>query len=226
METYVGDLPGQTAGSVPSFDERTFDQAYFTEISNYAGRYERYNPPHKIRGYLRQVLRQKSGGSLIDVGCAFGKFLQAAGQHYRCEGLDISSYALQAARARLAGVPLHHGPIQEFRPGRTFDVVTCFDVLEHIPELDEALASLRGLLAPQGVLALAVPVYDTPPGRFFGIVDRDPTHVHRFGRQTWLARLESAGLDSTAGRICPPDESGAAVVLVGHIRCVCSGSPS
>ncbi len=194
MDTHVRELAGQHVVSVPSFDDNTFDQAYFTQVSNYAGRYERYNPGHKIAGYLNEIRRLRPNGSLIDVGCAFGRFLQEARRHYQCEGVDISAYALRLARERLPDIPLHHRALQAFRPGRTFDVVTCFDVLEHIPDLDAALRGLRGLVAPGGVLALAVPVYDTPPGWFFGVIDRDPTHVHRLGRGEWLKRLAAAGL--------------------------------
>jgi SAM-dependent methyltransferase len=171
-----------------------FDEDYFTRVSNYAGRYDRYNPPHKIAGYLREIARFHPRGRLLDAGCAFGRFLEDARRVYDCEGVDISDYALRRARARLPGVRLHHAAIQRFRPGRTFDVVTSFDVLEHIPDVDRALAALRGLLAPGGILAVAVPVYDTPPGWAFSILDRDPTHLHRLGRREWLARLRAAGL--------------------------------
>ncbi len=194
MDTHVGELAGQRVVSAPSFDDNTFDQAYFTQVSNYAGRYDRYNPPHKIAGYLNEIRRLRPAGSLIDVGCAFGRFLQEARRHYRCEGVDISAYALRLARERLPDIPLHHRALQAFRRGRTFDVVTCFDVLEHIPDLDPALRCLRDLVARQGVLALAVPVYDTLPGWAFGVIDRDPTHVHRLGRGEWLSRLRAAGL--------------------------------
>jgi SAM-dependent methyltransferase len=194
MGANVVGLPGRAVVSTPAFDENSFDEAYFTQVSNYAGRYDRYNPPHKIAGYLNEIRHLRPDGSLIDVGCAFGGFLQEARRHFACEGVDISGYALRLARERLPGIPLHHEALQTFRPGRTFDVVTCFDVLEHIPDLDPALGCLRALIAPGGVLALAVPVYDTPPGWAFGIIDRDPTHVHRFGRGDWLARLTRAGL--------------------------------
>jgi SAM-dependent methyltransferase len=90
---------------------------------------------------------------------------------------------------------LYHSPLQTFQPRRTYDVITCFDVLEHVHDLDRALEHLGGLLAPGGILALAVPVYDTLPGRLFGIIDRDPTHIHRHGRRFWLERVREAGLE-------------------------------
>ncbi len=184
------------AGSgAPAFDEHTFDQAYFGAVSNYGGRYDRYNPPHKIAGYLREIRRLRPRGALLDVGCAFGRFLERARQHYQCEGVDISAYALSLAEPRLPGVPLHHSAIQTFHRGRTFDVITCFDVLEHVPDLPRALGRLRELLAPDGILAIAVPVYDTLPGRLFGIIDRDPTHIHRNSRVFWLEQLRETGFE-------------------------------
>ena len=134
------------------------------------------------------------GGSLLDVGCAFGRFLEEARAHYRCEGMDISAYVLERARRRLPGIPLTQGRIEAFRPGVHYDVVTCFDVLEHVPDLDLALVRLRDLLSPRGILAIAVPVYDSPAGWAFGLLDRDATHVHRHGRRHWLQRLSAAEL--------------------------------
>jgi SAM-dependent methyltransferase len=179
----------------PVFDAHTFDEAYFTAVSNYGGKYDAFNPRHKIAGYLREIRRLRPTGTLLDVGCAFGRLLRAASESYACEGLDISAYALARARRAVPDIPLHHSSIEAFRPARTYDVVTCFDVLEHVPDLDEALARLRAAIAPGGILALAVPVYDSPPGWLFGVIDRDPTHLHRFGRDGWLRRLGAAGLD-------------------------------
>lgn len=191
----VSPQPGVSVSGAPVFDARTFDEAYFTSVSNYAGKYDTYNPPHKIVGYLREIRQLRPKGTLLDVGCAFGRLLRAAREHYTCEGVDISAYALAGARQKAPDIPLYHSSIQEFQPGRTYDVVTCFDVLEHVPDLDQALGRLRSLIAPGGILAIAVPVYDSPLGWLFGLIDRDPTHVHRFTREDWLRRLGAAKLD-------------------------------
>jgi SAM-dependent methyltransferase len=196
-------LSGYFAVTPPTtVDEHTFDQDYFTKVSNYAGKYDRYNPPHKIAGYLTELRRLVPSGTLLDAGCAFGKFLHEAHRYYQCEGLDISEYALSVARQKLPGMRLHHTAIEAFNPGRTYDVVTCFDVLEHIPNLDLALASLRKMLSPQSVLAMAVPVYDTPPGWGFRLIDRDPTHLHKFDRKDWIVRFRKMGLTPVVAKGC------------------------
>ncbi len=187
--------PAALPRAVPAaFDATAFDASYFGATSNYGGRYDWYNPPHKIGGYLREIRAVRPGGTLLDVGCAFGRFLERAQAHYRCAGMDISPFALEQARRWLPQIPLTEGRIEAFRPGARYDVVTCFDVLEHVPDLDLALARLRDLLVPSGILAIAVPVYDSPAGWAFGLLDRDATHVHRRARRFWLQRLTAAGL--------------------------------
>lgn len=171
-----------------------FEEEYFASPLAYGGRYERANPPRKLVSYLREVRVARPHGNLLDVGCAFGRFLEVAAPFYTCEGLDVSRYALVEARRRVPDVPLHHVAIQDFVADQRFDVITCFDVLEHVPELTQALVRLRALLAPGGLLVAVVPVYDTPLGWAVGMIDRDPTHLYRWSRHAWRERLRAAGL--------------------------------
>jgi len=171
-----------------------FEEEYFASPLAYGGRYERANPPRKLASYLREVRAARPDGNLLDVGCAFGRFLEVAAPFYTCEGLDVSRYALVEARRRVPDVPLHHAAIQDFVAARRFDIITCFDVLEHVPELTQALVRLRALLDPSGVFVAVVPVYDTPMGWAVGMIDRDPTHLHRWSRHAWCERLRDAGL--------------------------------
>ncbi|MGH2372618.1 MAG: class I SAM-dependent methyltransferase [bacterium] len=171
-----------------------FEEEYFASPLAYGGQYDRANPPRKLASYLAEVREAKPGGRLLDVGCAFGRFLEVAQAHYRCEGLDVSRYALEHARLRLPAVPLHHGPIEEFVTDRRYDIVTCFDMLEHVPRVDLALRRLRDVLAPDGVMVLVIPVYDGLMGRAVGLIDRDPTHLHRWARQDWVEHFEATGL--------------------------------
>jgi SAM-dependent methyltransferase len=66
-----------------------------------------------------------------------------------------------------------------------FDCVTVFDVLEHIVDLDVAVAEIARVLRPGGRLVATVPVYDGPLGWVVRALDRDPTHVHKTARGAW-----------------------------------------
>jgi SAM-dependent methyltransferase len=179
--------------------QAAFEQPYFEDV--YGAAYDRRNPRYKHRSYLREVRRvAPEGGSLLDVGCAYGRFLREAAREYSCAGCDVSQHAVEVASRRLPGVPIFRCDVLGLPPAGRYDVVTCFDVLEHVPDLDRALAHLRRVLRPGGVLALAVPVYDTPVGRLVTLLDRDPTHLHKLARRAWLERLRSAGFEDVRWR--------------------------
>lgn len=176
-----------------------FEQQYFDEVYNAS--YDQRNPRYKHRSYLREVRRvSREGGALLDVGCAYGSFLAEAAGEYACAGCDISGHAVEVASRRLPGVRVFQSGVLGVPPDGDYDVVTCFDVLEHVPELDAALAHLRAVLKPRGVLVITVPVYDTPVGRLVGLLDRDPTHVHKLSRHAWLDRVRAAGFEEVRWR--------------------------
>ncbi|MDD5564783.1 MAG: class I SAM-dependent methyltransferase [Thermoanaerobaculaceae bacterium] len=171
----------------------TFDHGYYR--SAYHGDYDLRNPARKAAFYLSQIAAVQPGGRLPDVGCAFGSFLAVAGERYEVAGIDVSLDAVEVARTRLPGVRISRASVLELDGAHEFDVVTCFDTLEHVTPLDEALTALRGAMAPKGVLAVTVPVFDGLTGGVVRHLDHDATHVWRQGRDFWRKKLEDHGLD-------------------------------
>jgi 2-polyprenyl-3-methyl-5-hydroxy-6-metoxy-1,4-benzoquinol methylase len=165
-----------------------FEAEYFAET--YGGKYRQRNPPHKWKAFLRAILQYRRNGALLDVGCAWGLFLDYAKEYFVCSGTDVSRHALAIAKGRLREqVVLFESSVGEI-PGRAaYDVVTCFDVLEHCDDLKKAWRNLDDLLRPDGILALTVPVYDGPIGPLVNRLDKDATHVHRRERAFWVAEV-------------------------------------
>ena len=160
-----------------------FDRAYGSD-------YRRRNPPYKWRAFLREVLRFRRGGALLEAGCGFGLFLREATAHFDCMGCDASEYAVREARAHLPGaVPLFCASLPGLELGRGFDVVAAFDVIEHIADLPPVFDNAARLLRPGGLLVFTVPVYDGPLGWLVDRLDHDETHVHRRGRDFWLQQV-------------------------------------
>lgn len=98
-------------------------------------------------------------GRLFDAGAARGHFLAAARQAgYAVAGRELAPEAARWGRERLGLAELRPGAIEELgaADGR-HDLVTAFEVLEHLPDPGGALGRLRGLLAPGGRLLLSVP---------------------------------------------------------------------
>src|SRR5262249_5933903 len=100
--------------------------------------------------------------------------------------IDVSEYAVSRAREALPHVHLSIGSADAIPFDGPFDLITAFDVIEHVPDLDAVRGSVRDRLGPRGQLVFVVPVYDGITGPIVRRLDRDVTHVHREGRGFWL----------------------------------------
>lgn len=163
-----------------------FDADYYRQ--NYPN-YDRQNPARKLLFYRSLLERHLSPGgspSIHDVGCAFGRFLATLPTTWRCFGSDPSEFAIAEARKACPAGTFQVGSAVEAVFSETFDAVTAFDVLEHVPEIDRVADAFKEQLAPRGIVLFVVPVYDGLSGPVIRRLDRDPTHVHKWPRQRWL----------------------------------------
>jgi SAM-dependent methyltransferase len=123
---------------------------------------------------------------ILDIGCAFGLFLRHLGHRWDRTGVDASEYAINRARTEIAGVRFAVSRSGRFPVQGPFDVITAFDVLEHIEDLPPVLEWVASNLSPGGEFIFVVPVYDGPTGPLIRMLDRDATHVHKAGRRFWM----------------------------------------
>lgn len=152
--------------------------------------YAAQNPQYKLRYYRRLAMeyapqRSNHPTRVLDVGCAFGDFLAALPSDWQRFGVDANAFAIATAQRRSSGIAFHR--IDGFDlPVGGLDVVTAFDVLEHVAGVEAALAAIYAALRDRGVLVTVVPVYDGPLGPLVHALDKDPTHVHKRSRNFWL----------------------------------------
>lgn len=98
--------------------------------------------------------RLPASGRLLDVGCAAGFFLAEAQLHYAVQGVELSDWSSDYARTRL-GLPVVTGTLQQAAlPSASFDIVTLWDVVEHVPDPVPLLAEAARVLRPGGRLVL------------------------------------------------------------------------
>lgn len=173
----------------------TFEKNYFDEM--YDGEYDKRNPEYKFRSYTSEVKPYiTKGGSLLDIGCAYGSFLKQARKFFQVSGTDISDYAIDIAKQRVPDAKkIWQSDVQSIPLDRKYDAITCFDVLEHVPDIDRALEHIHQLLNTNGTLCITVPVYDTIVGKLVGKLDKDPTHVHKNSRYWWVDLLKKHGYE-------------------------------
>ncbi|HKQ70845.1 MAG TPA: class I SAM-dependent methyltransferase [Polyangiaceae bacterium] len=112
----------------------------------------------QARQYLRRIdTLGLSPGAVLDVGCAAGFFLDEARRAgWRAEGCEISEYAQEHATRRLGLDVKRAGFLDaQFSASReSFDVVTMFNVLEHIPDPVAVADRAFTLLRPGGYLVI------------------------------------------------------------------------
>ncbi|NWG13306.1 MAG: class I SAM-dependent methyltransferase [Acidobacteria bacterium] len=169
-------------------DPMHFDQSYFE--SQYRD-YSAQNPLRKLDFYRRLAVMASRGRQrprILDLGCASGLFLSRLDSNWERYGVDASDYAIARARGLVPDAVFETSSSAGWTFPGPFDVITAFDVLEHIPALDETLRRVAVALRPGGGFIFVVPVYDGPTGPLIRALDRDPTHIHRKSRAYWLER--------------------------------------
>ncbi|MFQ3621167.1 MAG: methyltransferase domain-containing protein [Spirochaetales bacterium] len=140
---------------------------FFEEYKNQYGKtYLEDFPSIQKQGLRRlKVLKEYTtleGKTLLDIGCALGPFLTAAQSEGMIPyGVDISEEAVRYVQKKLQ-IPAVPGDICSLDPAtnfgvRTFDVISLWYVLEHIPKLGKLLDYLTKVIAPGGWLLFATP---------------------------------------------------------------------
>lgn len=149
---------------------------------------------------LKRLSRWIQPGRMLDVGCAVGFFLdEARRQGWQPEGLDVSNFAVDYARTHF-DLPARAGSFtgMEFAP-ESFDLVTMWDVIEHVPDPKAYIQRAAAVLRPGGLLALATPDIESLPARLAGKrwvgYKLSEEHVYYFSRRTLAKMLEEAGFE-------------------------------
>lgn len=154
---------------------------------------------------------RRAPGRLLDIGCSSGLFLNAARTAgWQVRGLEYSADSAQMARVNF-GLDVVTG---ELVPGafaaESFDVVTLWDVLEHVPDPKLVLQRIRPLLAPGGLLVVKTPnvdgLYPRISYRFARAVGfwghpEPPGHLFQFSIDTLSGLVRSIGYSVVGSRV-------------------------
>jgi SAM-dependent methyltransferase len=135
-------------------------------------------------------------GRLLDVGCATGRFLQQmAAVGWEVSGIEFDAEAAATARAVTERIVVGD-PVDASFATASFDVVTAFHVVEHLPEPRRALECMLRWLAPGGLLIIEVPNVAGWGGSLFGRYWSGldyPRHLVHFTPATMAAMVNRAG---------------------------------
>lgn len=125
---------------------------------------------HGLRRRCELIQRFKPTGHLLDVGCATGDFLATMSAYpgWKVQGIEPHPGAVARARDSY-GLRVDCGTIDDAPYGsESFDVVSLWDAIEHVPWPVDTLRRLRDLLRPTGLIVLGLPNRDSLDARIFG----------------------------------------------------------
>jgi 2-polyprenyl-6-hydroxyphenyl methylase/3-demethylubiquinone-9 3-methyltransferase len=199
-----------------------FDKAELAKFSALAHRWwdpqSEFKPLHDINplrlDYIEELAGGLAGKRVIDVGCGGGILSEAmARRGARVTGVDLSSKALKVAQlhALEAEIEIDYRLEDVARIAAlqtaSFDVVTCMEMLEHVPDPAQTIAACARLLAPDGIAVFST-INRNPKSYLLAVIGAEyvlgllPRGTHdyaRFIRPSELCRhARNAGLDSIA----------------------------
>jgi 2-polyprenyl-6-hydroxyphenyl methylase/3-demethylubiquinone-9 3-methyltransferase len=172
-----------------------------------------FRPLHEINPLRLDWIDQRAalaGKSVLDVGCGGGILAEAmAGRGARVTGIDLSEKSLRVAELHLlqshAAVRYERAMVEEFaaRHAGEFDIVTCMELLEHVPEPASMVAACARLARPGGQVFFST-INRNPKSYLFAVIGAEyllrllPRGTHdylRFIKPSELARwARDAGL--------------------------------
>ncbi|MDO8183419.1 MAG: class I SAM-dependent methyltransferase [bacterium] len=108
--------------------------------------------------YLKKVRVYKKSGQLLDIGSAFGYLMEVAeGYGFEVFGVELSSFSSAIAKKKF-GSKVFAGRLEEAKFTKAnFDVITMFDLIEHIPQPLEFMKEVRRVLKTGGFIAITTP---------------------------------------------------------------------
>ncbi|MGA8273699.1 MAG: class I SAM-dependent methyltransferase [Candidatus Sulfotelmatobacter sp.] len=156
---------------------------------------------------VKTILRYKSGGALLDMGCSSGGFLSTMkGPAWDLYGVEMEESTAERARTSTgAKVFVGDAVAAPFLPA-SFDVITCFDVLEHVYSPRQFLAKSLEWLKPGGIFYAMMPNIASWEARLFGdywFGLELPRHITHFSPRSLRCLMTELGFEEVLVKTPP-----------------------
>lgn len=197
---------GLGRAEVENFDPGAYyTEAYFSGghtdgYADYAGSQE------TLRAEFRHTLDHLgafgiASGHLLEIGCAYGFFLDEAKSKFQVSGIEISEAAASAAQAR--GHDVRIGPVDEDRLAglSNLDAIVMLDVIEHLEDPSTTLHLCADRLRPGGILLITTGDWGSFAARTQGERWRlmtPPQHLWFFTRGSLRQMADRCGVEEVA----------------------------
>jgi len=166
--------------------------AFYRELTSTAAGY--YNTDKWEFAVVRQTLAARF--RVLDIACGSGAFIRSTqDQVQQAIGIDTNPAAVEEANRR--GANVYEAAVADFcvTHAEHFDVVTAFQVLEHLDAIMPFAQSAYRCVAPGGVLFVSVPNRDRRLHTEHEALDHPPHHISRWGAEQLHALADQLGAE-------------------------------
>ena len=170
-----------------SITKKKYDKTYFENLLH-----RELSNSQRNRKRLKEILKHKTSGRLLEIGCGKGKFLELAAKHFSVEGIDISKYAVNSINATL-NVNIKDIEKTGLIPNY-YDVIVIFSTLEHLKKPILTIKKIYSGLKEGGILIGSVPnnfALMRLPNHIIDILDQ--THCSIYKPNQWHNLFEKTG---------------------------------
>ena len=173
-----------------------------TYLDNYSKSYEKKSEKKikRARRYVRRMERQlKRKGRWLDVGCSAGFIVKASKDSgFESYGIDVDPEGIAYAKSFLSLSNVKIGTIENTSfETESFDVISAYDVIEHVEDIHSFTARLKELLAPEGIIDLITPNiehWSVPKDLKIWKEIKPSEHLYYFSKKNLKQLLEEHGL--------------------------------
>lgn len=165
---------------------------YYNSAEYYSHSASKKGIINRIYGFLRKINiknkfslihRYKSKGSILDIGCGTGELLKYFSEHdWVTQGIEPNEEARNFAQKTYQLSVKDEAAINSLKE-ESFDVVTMWHVLEHVPDINNRIKQIIQILKPKGTIFIALPNINSPDsikyGKYWAGLDV-PRHLHHF----------------------------------------------
>lgn len=151
---------------------------------------------HRRRYILKELAKVSEWKSIADFGCGnavllLGIFDKYRNSHKDFTGIDVSDEQIKKNQKNYPQINFEAHDFSKSIPGRTYDVITSSEVIEHIADYRSAIRNIANSLNPNGTCIITVPsgkIFKTEI--YFG-------HLHHFTEQELINEFRNVGIEPT-----------------------------
>lgn len=151
-----------------------------------------------FRNRIQTLRKYKKRGKLLEIGCAYGYFLEIAAKYFKTEGLELNKEIIDKV-IKINNIKTTYNDFLKTSFKRnSYDVVCMFDVIEHLKRPREYVIKINNLLKHNGILVIETGNIDSTLAKIqkdkWRLV-KPPLHLHYFSKKSISKLLNSNGFE-------------------------------